>query len=48
MTCLPLTGFLPPLARVPAIVARSLALTFTEHCSVYTSVACIGFDLMNS
>ena len=27
-------GFLPPLARVAAIIARSLAFTLTEHCSV--------------
>ncbi len=33
-TCLPVTGFFPPFASVPAIVARSLALTLTEHCSV--------------
>jgi glutaminase len=48
ITCMPVTGFLPPLASVPAIVARSMALTAIAHCSVYTSVACNGFDLMNS
>ena len=30
----PVTGFLPPFASVAAIVARSLALTPTEHCRV--------------
>ena len=30
-TCFFVTGFLPPLARVAAIVARSFALTLTEH-----------------
>ena len=34
MTCLPVTGFFPPLESVAAIVARSLALTLIEHCSV--------------
>jgi len=34
MSCLPVTGFLPALASVAAIVARSFAFTFTEHCSV--------------
>ena len=46
MTCLPVTGFFPPFASVPAIVARSFTLTLTEHCSVYTSVARIGSALM--
>ena len=30
-TCLPVTGFLPLLASVAAIVARSFALTPIEH-----------------
>ena len=34
MTCLPVTGFLPPSASVAAIIARSLALTPIEHCRV--------------
>ncbi len=34
MTNLPVTGFFPAFARVPAMVARSLAFTLTEHCSV--------------
>ena len=31
MTCLPVTGFLPPDASVAAIVARSFAFTPMEH-----------------
>ena len=31
ITCLPVTGFLPPKASVAAIVARSFAFTPIEH-----------------
>ena len=31
ITCLPVTGFLPPLASVAAITARSEAFTEMEH-----------------
>ena len=34
ITCFFVTGFVPPNASVAAIIARSLALTPTEHCSV--------------
>ena len=34
MHTLPVTGLVPPLASVAAIMARSLALTPTEHCRV--------------
>jgi hypothetical protein len=48
ITCLPVTGLRPPNASVAAIVARSFALTPTEHCRVYRSVACVGLLLMYS
>src|SRR5262245_18448711 len=34
MYCFLVTGFFPPFASVAAMVARSLALTLTAHCSV--------------
>src|SRR5262249_24335022 len=34
ITTFPVTGFFPPLASVPAIVARSFAFTPMEHCLV--------------
>ena len=36
------SGLTPPSAKVAPITARSLALTFSEHCRVYRSVASAG------
>src|SRR5678815_1409402 len=38
ITCLPVNGFLPLLARVAAIIPSCLVLTPTEHCFVYLSL----------